>query len=561
MSLSLDSFMSGQILPEDPVATINGVEIYSCSSWQECNKYKNIQPRRLRFIYIRDAKKALDQQVDRERKYPGLYPSNEFNMAILQGVYAKIYALYQEELQGQGSPVLLGGRNDINTLKTYESILKELTVTSYDLYSVIHEINILNSPPEIDEIMNEIREAYRQEGFADYTNYFGGWVNLDNIYIKAKKGEIPLRPNTFEAGSLLKPEKYREVLTSLTQHGRGYGCDMGEEKLYMGWKKADLKEAIKNSGLLRTPPADDPTKYRRENYVKGRWPTNPDGSPDRRILLWRDIGIDRRGSVPGVVGKGMDYPLCYYLVLYKKIFETHDYIDWAYLCGKRLVDYHTLKFIAHRDYKMDYNRVKKLKYNQICQEINKIALERNELSAVVAQSLADVAAITAPQVILQPTSPWIKAPTRSQFIEGQNKTTQPYEIYQALTGACQDNGVSKDQLIQLTNNLGIRWLLPRDVPSAEDPNIVRSGLEPYSKEQICQYLLERYKNEAEKYEYVSFDCRNAAVTKRFIVNAAANMGLGGVIPKDISSLTKEQLCDIMNKYINILRSTKALTGN
>jgi len=530
--MSLKSFMSGEIKSASPVGVINGVEIYPLRRYLQ---KVTIQPDRLRFVYLSNAAKRLERAEENQQKFPGLYPPNEFNMAILQAVYAKIYALYRED---KNPPV-----SHIKGVDIYQLILRKL-IKRDDLLDFIEVLNWGNSPKSVRAIIGEIDEAYGEKGF-EYVYYFGGWINSDNVYIKAKRGQIPLRPNTFEAGSLLTGEGYRNIINYLERPRHMWlGCSDGPgDREYMGWSKSNLLQAIKNSGLMRTITPD--------MKLKGRGPA------DGKVLLLRDIGIDRDGKVNGI-GRHATRPVCYYEALYRKIYETHDYIDWSYLCGKRLVDYHTLKFIAHKDYKMDYNTVKKMKYNEICQKINKIAEERGELSIVVAKSLADVAAIAAPQVILQPTSPWIKPATRSQFIEGQD-ITDPYQIYQALSQACQDNTVNKQDLIQLTNNLGIRWLLPKDIPSPEDPNIVIRGLEAYSKEQICQYLLERYQAEAEKYEFIAFDCRNPNISKRFIVNAAANMGLGEIIPKDISNLSKEELCEIVNRYINVLRSSKALT--
>ena len=89
-------------------------------------------------------------------------------------------------------------------------------------------------------------------------------------------------------------------------------------------------------------------------------------------------------------------------------------------------------------------------------------------------------------------------------------------------------------------------------------NLLPQDISKFSKDDICEYLLDLYLPKAQKYESIFFDCRDPHINKRNILNTAMIMGLGGIIPKDVTKLSKDDVCKIINNYINVLKETKEL---
>ena len=73
------------------------------------------------------------------------------------------------------------------------------------------------------------------------------------------------------------------------------------------------------------------------------------------------------------------------------------------------------------------------------------------------------------------------------------------------------------------------------------------------------YLLGIYLPKAEKYEGIAIDCADPNINKRNIINTATIMGLGEILPKDLTNITKEELCDIINRYVKVLKDAVSLT--
>lgn len=121
-----------------------------------------------------------------------------------------------------------------------------------------------------------------------------------------------------------------------------------------------------------------------------------------------------------------------------------------------------------------------------------------------------------------------------------------YELYLRIKEYCENDKVTKENLIGYAEALNIRSYLPDNV-------------DKYSKGDLCDYLLDFLLPRAEKYEAVLFDCSDPAIKVRHIINSANTMGLGALFPKDISKITKERACFIITNYIQLLRDAGKLT--
>lgn len=444
-----------------------------------------------------------------------ILPSPEFIMSVIQATYIKLYEYYRETDDRVYLYVLDKILND--ELPLYETLFWtfERAERKFPGYPSLETLDVL---------IVEINEAYNEQG---YTRTYFGWINAANMYVRAKEGEIPLRPDTFEAASVLSHESYKNIIRSLENTRRSTGIAFPAWKQnprYLGWKKEDLFEAIKSSGLMR-----DKAKI---NY-KGK------GHKESKVILWRDIGIDKPGHVVGL-DLTPYMPYYYYDAIYRKLHNTGSFINWSYLCRKKLVDIHTLRHFAVKDFDLSYAQVKKMKIPELCATLTRISNERTQITEDIAKSVANDAIWQSQAIILQPGSPWVK-PQSEYFM----RVTDPLEQYKLLKDGCENAG-TKDDLIQLTTRMGVRNILP-------------DNLEPYTKDAICEYLLETYLPKAEKYESVAIDCQNPHIRKRNIINTAQIMGLGGILPQDLSELSKEDVCRIIMNYVNLLRESKDLT--
>ncbi len=535
-----------------PLATINGVGIYDRVS---SSTPVNLQLNGLQTMHINGAEKFLSRLVRIRELFPDLFPSQELNMGIRQGLYDQVLRVYNQNqssvkdyywkilkrliVAGQGYSWGAGIYTDGGAGLSINPTLFLETLRPYLLDGSI--TNDSRDHQRIERtnafLMREVKQAYNEAGFE--SNYFG-WVNSRNPLIMAKKGTLPLRPDTFEVGSFFGayPESYNQIIKLLdsnrTVNKWSIDCPNEQERFssasYLGWKKADLTNAINNSGLRKAVPLKiDPTRT-------------------RNVVPYTSTGINRKGKVLGLGGWAYMKP-CYYETIYRKIFNTTSYINWPFLCQNKIISYNTLKTVASRDFGI--KGVNKLKYEQLCGMIGEIAQTRTDLT----QSLAQAANVNAPSIILQPGSPWVNVSTRTQFKEG-SKVTDPLERYTQIKDICQSVS-TKEELIRYTVNIGIRYLLPRDVPSPEDPNILISGLTQYSKEQICEYLLKYLKDQIKKYGSFELDCQNPNIKKRHILNTVDIMGIQNILPPNYGDLSKGEICQVVSNYVQMLRSTKA----
>lgn len=479
-------------------------------------------PQQITSLYLRyNTLENLQKGDEMRQKFPNLFPEDTFHVAMIQSVYHKLYGIYQNET----NPVY-----KIN----YENYLR-LLLSPYRLYDNLinlfiesYSVNPLEDAPEIENLRREIRIAYREAGFT--YSYFG-WINEDNIYVKAKRGNLPLRIDTFEAASFFRDnnKQYKDNIKSISNEAFSAwraNIPSCNHTSYLGWKKGDIVNAIKKSGLWKKPLT-----------------ARVQGGIDKLYggIMYKDIDIRRSGAIIGLTSS-VYMSACYYDTIYRKMFNTANYINWGYLCKNNFVDIHTLRHIATKDFGVDYKIAKTMKSGELCQEITKYADAHEKLTQKLAKSL-DVGIGSA--LALRPESAWVKPPTRYLFKE-ETKELNPFNQYNILKEFCENTSTTKEDLVAMTIKTGIRNLIPEN-------------LKPFEKEDICEYLLGIYLPKAQKYESIAIDCADPYINKRNIMNTATIMGIGNILPKDLTHVSKSELCDIINNYVNVLREAKALT--
>jgi hypothetical protein len=391
-------------------------------------------------------------------------------------------------------------------------------------------------------ITDIVQVSYESLGYE--WSYFG-FVKRDHPLKLARDGKVPLRSTTFEPLSLfnLDPESQLK-LQNFKSKGRYRACfpwpDNDIPKAG-GWRKEDLFNAIKRSGLWKD--------VRRANRIRGRHVLGFDYSHG---ILWEDLKIippnDRQAVVTGL-GKHPYKSYCHYAALYRLIYSTTDFIDWPLLCRLNAVSLETIRHVAIRSYDADPQRVANSTVSEVCAFVTDQSRKRRELTSELALSLASSTQEASQGFVGRPGSRWIQAPSRQRMRAGGEALALPnddYELYLKIKEYCEDDKVTKEILIDYADGLNIRSYLPDNV-------------DKYSKGDLCDYLLDFLLPRAEKYEAVMFDCSDPAIKVRHIINSANTMGLGALFPKDISKLTKERACFIIINYIQLLRDATKLT--
>lgn len=501
-----------------PVRTIGNVDIYDRRDYGEINE---IQQEGLKRIALWSARFSIEE-LDRVKiLYPDLFPSDEFNISIKQLLYDLILEKYndpEDNFRNVHFNVLISLQNpnqlNVNKWDIYIGLLREF---SWDDIEEMFELLY-------GDFWRGINNMYREKGF-EY-HYFG-WLNTENILYKAKRGQISLRPDTFEAGSLLSlhPGKLEEIFNSKLKEGKLYRICRYPGKRYLGWKKQDMFDAIINSGLMKTIP----------------YKTDPNKS--RRVLEWKAIGekSDVRKYITGLtLEHGKDtkvpaMPMCGLEAVYQKLYNTKAFINWPYLCSNNSIGYNQLKKVANEVFGI--KNTYRMRYSEICQAITQVQDEVRQTQL----DLAKVAKKALPQILLKPGSRWIKPEVRQRFKEGARETN-PVRLYNNARRLC-DMAQNKSELLQGLTDMGLRGMYPNDMT-------------PYTKEDICEDLLYGLKYQAEKYGKIEIYCENPEIPLDVIYALAERAGLDAILPTNWEEYTKEDICAILTRYLNILRKTK-----
>lgn len=492
----------------------------------------------LTHLFVSRAQDFLAEVRESAQKVEGLLPPLELAISTLKTAFRLIYdGIISQGLDTNGKHSLY--KTLIYNDHPSRNLALDLLVNhrTYYILRRTDENNLF-----LEEVAQMIKMTY--EGLGYEWSYFG-FVKKEHPLRMAKVGRVPLKPNTFEAFGLfhLAPNRYIEINEDIngthrrTRDGR-QSCFTGTFNIEIpklsGWKRQDLFDAIKRSGLWK-----DVSNLKRVMY------TNRQHA--RMGIAFKDLGLadpnDKQQVVRGLAGQPY-MSLCYYETLYRKIYSTGDYIDWPLLCSLEAVTLENIRKAAVEMYAARPEQVANATAGQICAYVTETSRKRTELT----RSLAMATQGAREGFVGQPGSRWIQPTTlrrRGPLGEEISQPVNDYQLYQAVKQYCQDQNISKDQLLGYTAALNIRSYLPDNV-------------DQYSKADLCEYLVDFLLPRAERYERVLVDCDDPAIGVIQILNAATIMELGGIFPKDVSKLTKQDACSIFANYIKLLRDQASL---
>lgn len=533
----------------DPVAVISGVKIYESDVLTQLvpfipgenkRRLKNLfryvkQPtNELTRIFIRQPLNFINKVREANIKTDGLFPPLELAVSTLVTAFRLLHdGFFSRALQ------------DITILGFYITIINSVfptrNLTIDTLVMPSHYILAIQQSPQYEddrELLKQVADMIKltYAGLGYDFSYFG-FVKRDHPLRMAKMGKVPLKPNTFEAFGLFKfaPEEYLKAAAGL--NGRNFegriscfrGVDIDIPRM-AGWRKQDLVNAIKRSGLWK-----DVSGLKRITYT-----TDPEVR--RMGIAMSDLGLTPSHNGQEVVrglGRLLYFPLCYYEALYRRVYQTTDYIDWPLLCEVGAVSAKTIGKVAVDLYQATGAQIANASAAEICAFVTETARKRQQVTRTLA--LATQAAREG--FVGQPGSRWIQPSTmqrRGPLGEVISQPANDYLLYQSVKQYCQNEQITKEQLVSYTTALNIRSYLPDNV-------------DQYSKGDLCEYLVDFLLPRAQRYDHVLIDCADPAIGVRQILNAATIMELGGIFPKDVSKLSKSQACEIITNYIKLLR--------
>ena len=356
-----------------------------------------------------------------------------------------------------------------------------------------------------DRVWNEILREMADLGFEFH--YFA-FFRSANPRVIAFWGGIQPTPQNFEIGtSLITPEIYEDILKLISTDrenqldSRTPDVDLLSEfdpdhplgqilspagKNMIGWRKRDLFDAIKATGLTKVEVVPDPRSANFVDLFAEGFRVNRDAIIDlsrkgivksgrKTSELSEMFGYtDRssRGTMPGF--KTTPYmPKLYYEAIYRKLFNTMINIDWVQVCKQKLVEYPKMRQIAVSDFGFRYNDVKQLNYTEICDLLEQESKRRR---AIQEELMAGVPELQ-PALLYQPGGRIMRS-TQAEAAKLRPGTFAPTETVshaspqlQRLVDMCADPDVTRDQIFTLAQEMDLEILfarLPQAAPTKED---------------------------------------------------------------------------------------------
>lgn len=504
--------------------------------------------------------------VEIRRRYPDAYPPMDFEIMITAEAkrrVSEILSLFDEFDPStlENPRPLFAGResfyrkrliSSVNRLDVRE-LLENLLLSHPDRfsmeemmrdkiwkdYSMDHtEERIRERPWEVklEQLIEWILEQYESAGFT--WRYFM-FYNANAPSTQASQGLIRITPDIFEAGTGdYEAASYLEQWDTIAKYRTTPLLALSKEnpsqRIYAPfttWSKESITKAIFDSGLA-LPVRDGPIKYGIKNYGIRREMVKLEPLPRGPFRNYVPINLE-----------GLDYKyynprenLWVYITVYRKLFNTMNYINWQKVFESGFLVDKRVPLLAD-----EFGLNTRITREELWKRINEITEKRTR----IAREIAELVPHRAEEVTYQPNSVWLKPVSRYRFADAGMTLTKPYEQFVFIKMLCEDDSVDKDQLLRKLEVAGMSHLFPGD------PN-------DYEKHDICDYLIEHIGKDASKYERLFFSCNDPDVNIQSILNTLKTMELESIIKNlDLNTITKDDLCRVINNYLNLLLEAKA----
>lgn len=438
-----------------------------------------------------------------------------------------------------------------------EILKRELTDYYSDFvlgYIVYEDFNVRSNPISLvdlvgDRFVDTMSIAYKDchqfltsRGYI-YRYYI--YVSETNLMVQANMGKLPMTPQSFEVFAPMQRFKHMDA-SSLGGFILRVPVRGKLTPSILGWKKADMFRAINEAGVRRPMLYRPGGNERNTPYMANVIPKevvgveNVSNNPFTRYLPGMpDIQVDDPDfNVSRLYGNR-----AYYSEVYRRIYKTQTYFDWDNMCKYRPGYVGANK----ESLKLEFNLDNADFENEA--EACKLIAERVKAKKKFVEQIGSALPFASEAIKFPAESRWVTENVDPETLRQFYQSPIPKSAFEQkiiLERWCGDDSVSKEDYIKGIKGIRLGYLLP-------------ANLEPYSKNQLCEYILDIITRETEKYGFIELDCRDPSIQKRHILNAMTIMGLGEVFKNiDYLNITKEELCEKVVAYITILREQSAL---
>ena len=323
--------------------------------------------------------------------------------------------------------------------------------------------DVVDLRASIERGIANLREISRYE-----VTYYGTVIDGEDDKVRARRGQIPLSPETFERGAISTPEEsqvmihlietanYRQRRPSSQQlldgvpdipdaYGK-YLWSLPNKGSHFGWSPSLLRQAIINSGLaIKIDPYQT---HGRTEYTSQRID---------RAISFTTLGL-RSSTTPGEEGQmylpslfssNRYLPAVYFETLYRLIFlgniDPH-VLNWSGLCDLGLVsdEYMRMRLVEDRGY---VEAGLPTQREELC-DLYRQSQHRTDFS--VTRDQLPKWSITVRE---QPGSRWLNPEGWTNDIIPE--PIQEPEFWQRIENECDLESISLDQLIQYAEELDV----------------------------------------------------------------------------------------------------------
>ncbi len=484
-------------------------------------------------VYVR--KDFLKRYTSIRQQFPDVYPPLDFELNIIH--LAKTWLVkYAQELQDSGYYTNLVDCSNKLKIELLVFYLQVSTI-QYDSLETYESWLKPETPTLEGKLLYEILELYRNAG---YTYRYFMFYNAKSPLVQCSLNTIAITPDIFEAGVGIFPvENYPEQWEKLAKYRTApeFNNRYDPSDVPVGaapfttWTKISIVNAIINSGLT-VPVRPGQRRPGTKNIAVRR--ASVKLPPLERGPYREYMSLNLENTDPAVRCKIDDSWV--YITLYRKLMGTLDYINWTNVFMRGLLPDAKLPLLA-REYGLGEN----VSRPELKSRIIEIGTKRSQM----AQQIAELLPLQSQAIIYQPNSAWLKPVTRYQFSESGMTLTHPYEQFVFIKELCSNENVDKEVMLRKLEVAGMRLLIP-------------NGLEEYSKADLCAYLLEHIGRQASQFENLFFACADPDITIQSILNTLRVMELEGITKDlDLETITKDNLCTVINNYLRLLLEAKA----
>ncbi len=369
-----------------------------------------------------------------------------------------------------------------------------------------------------------------------YELHYFDFFKSDHPMVRTFWDRVQPTPKTFEAASttLIRPEIYQHILDVIKDETLDTTLNKTSQWLgfyprLIGWRKQDLVQAIKDTGLnqqivipdqrseeysLLIQELSEVNEYSERYFLIGLELSEFPRSMSTEGLMTSELkqrmdrikGLgprknytergpsflyEKRGTLIGFEGDSY-LPKYYYEAIYRKIFNTLVNVDWKEVCRTNMVDIEKLRQISVTDFNYTEGMVSNLEYGELCDLLERESTERRNIKIELLEGIP--AAQSA--VLYRPGGKLMRdiqaqALTRpgGVFAPIEEKKSRDRDIdifYNKVKEICSDKNSTRDDIFDIILDMDLLQLILHLPRERHTKDVYCSIVENYMKSTIMR---------------------------------------------------------------------------